>query len=49
MMEAVGNPLLHLHRSQFDTFQLDGLEEGGWRALTAEEEAELKVSCGLRE
>ena len=49
MMEAVGNPLLHLHRSQFDTFRLAGLEPGEWRALTAEEETELKVSCGLQQ
>lgn len=49
MMEAVGNPLLKLHRSQFADYTLDGLEEGQWRNLSTEEENHLKQSSGLRE
>lgn len=47
MMEAVGNPLLSLHRSRFAEWDLKGLEAGEWRHFSAEERAHLVESCGL--
>lgn len=49
MMEAVGNPLLQLHRSQFGEWTLGELQSGQWRHLSAEEVETLKKSCQLVE
>ena len=37
MCEAVGHPVVRLHRSRYATLTLDGLAPGEWRELTAEE------------
>jgi 23S rRNA pseudouridine2605 synthase len=37
MLEAVGHPVTRLHRSAYAGLTLDGLEPGGFRALTPEE------------
>jgi 23S rRNA pseudouridine2605 synthase len=37
MLEAVGNPVLHLHRSRYGPLTLEGLEPGDWRELEASE------------
>jgi pseudouridine synthase len=42
MLEAVGHPVLQLHRSRYAGLDLAGLEAGRWRELTAEEVASLK-------
>jgi 16S rRNA pseudouridine516 synthase len=47
MLEAVGNPLLTLHRQSFAGLGLEGLEPAQWRPLTAEEKADLERICGL--
>lgn len=47
MMEAVGNPLLTLHRSRFADWELGELQPGEWRSLTTDERAELMRDCGL--
>src|SRR5687768_12059694 len=35
MCEAVGHPVVRLHRSRYATLALDGLSPGEWRELTA--------------
>jgi 16S rRNA pseudouridine516 synthase len=47
MMEAVGNPLLSLHRSRFADWTLDDLEPGEWRPFRDDERARLLESCGM--
>lgn len=47
MLEAVGNPLLKLHRSRFAHWELDSLQPGGWRHLNNAELEQLFGSCGL--
>ena len=47
MCEAVGHPVLHLHRSRYAALDLGGLEPGEWRALTASEVATLRRLVGL--
>ena len=47
MLEAVGNPLLSLHRHSFAGLQVEGLAPGEWRALSATERAALFQSCEL--
>ena len=42
MCEAVGHPVVSLHRSRYATLTLDGLEPGEWRELTAEEVQALR-------
>lgn len=42
MLEAVGHPVTHLHRSVYAGISADGLARGAWRELTAEEVARLK-------
>jgi 23S rRNA pseudouridine2605 synthase len=42
MLEALGHPVLQLHRSRYAGLGLAGLEAGRWRELTAEEVASLK-------
>jgi 23S rRNA pseudouridine2605 synthase len=43
MCEAVGHPVVHLHRSRYATLTLDGLEPGEWRELTAAEVDALRA------
>ena len=47
MMEAVGNPLLHLHRSRFADWVVGDLKPGEWRPFHPDERAQLIESCGL--
>ena len=47
MLEAVGNPLLTLHRKSFAGLGVEGLEPGEWRPLTAAERAALQETCEL--
>ena len=42
MCEAVGHPVVRLHRSRYATLTLDGLAQGEWRELTAEEVEALR-------
>jgi 23S rRNA pseudouridine2605 synthase len=37
MLEAVGHPVRHLHRSTYAGLTLEGLEPGAWRELRVEE------------
>ena len=46
MCEAVGHPVLRLHRSRYAGLGLDGLEPGTWRELTGEEVAGLRRAVG---
>jgi len=41
MLEAVGHPVVHLHRSAYAGLTLEGLEPGEWRELSAAEVAAL--------
>jgi 23S rRNA pseudouridine2605 synthase len=41
MLEAVGHPVRHLHRSTYAGLTLGGLEPGDWRELTPDEVASL--------
>jgi 16S rRNA pseudouridine516 synthase len=47
MLDAVGNPLVKLHRSQFGDWRLGTLQPGEWRALSEDEKESLATSCGL--
>jgi 23S rRNA pseudouridine2605 synthase len=47
MCEAVGHPVLRLHRSRYAGLGLDGLEPGTWRELTGEEVAGLRRAVGI--
>jgi 23S rRNA pseudouridine2605 synthase len=42
MLEAVGHPVNHLHRSGYAGLTVDGLEAGKWRELTAREVEQLR-------
>ncbi|HEY2355510.1 MAG TPA: pseudouridine synthase [Gaiellaceae bacterium] len=42
MLEAVGHPVNHLHRSVYAGLTVDGLEAGKWRELTAREVEQLR-------
>ena len=44
MCEAVGHPVIRLHRAQFGPLCLEGLAEGSYRLLSDEEVAKLKSS-----
>jgi 23S rRNA pseudouridine2605 synthase len=44
MCEAVGHPVLRLHRSRYAGLDLRGLAPGEWRPLTAEEVAGLRAA-----
>ncbi len=44
MCEAVGHPVIRLHRAQFGPLSLEGLAEGSYRLLSDEEVAKLKSS-----
>jgi 23S rRNA pseudouridine2605 synthase len=43
MLEAVGHPVLHLHRSTYAGLTLEGLEPGQWRELEPSEVERLRV------
>ncbi len=47
MLEAVGHPVRHLHRSRYAGLRLDGLAEGEWRSLTPAEVAALRRAVGF--
>jgi 23S rRNA pseudouridine2605 synthase len=47
MLEAVGHPVRRLHRSGYAGLDLEGLDEGEWRALTRSEVADLRALVGL--
>jgi 23S rRNA pseudouridine2605 synthase len=47
MCETVGHPVRRLHRSRYAGLDLEGLEPGEWRELTADEVAALRVLVGL--
>ena len=50
MLQAVGHPVIHLHREKIATIELDGnLSEGQWRELTDEEIHELYVLTEMNE
>ena len=42
MLEAVGHPVVRLHRSTYAGLTLEGLEPGAWRELSAAEVAALR-------
>lgn len=41
MLEAVGHPVIHLHRTDFGPIALGGLAAGSWREISGEELAAL--------
>ena len=43
MLEAVGHPVLHLHRSTYAGLTLEGLEPGQWRELEPSEVERLRA------
>ena len=47
MLEAVGHPVRHLHRSRYAGLDLRGLEPGEWRELRREEVDALRRLVGL--
>ena len=47
MCEAVGNPVRRLHRTRYAGLDLQGLEPGEWRELTADEVSALRRADGL--
>jgi len=47
MCEAIGHPVLGLHRSRYAELELDGLDPGRWRELGANEVAKLRAGVGL--
>jgi len=47
MLEAVGNPLTRLHRSQFAEWEVGDLAPGEWRHFTEAEREALVESCSL--
>lgn len=46
MLEAVGHPVIALHRESFGPLELGDLPRGSWRLLSGEELRALKVACG---
>jgi 23S rRNA pseudouridine2605 synthase len=48
MFEAVGHPVVSLHRSRYATLTLGDLEPGKWRELTAEEVQALRELSSSR-
>jgi 23S rRNA pseudouridine2605 synthase len=42
MLEAVGHPVAHLHRSRYAGLTAAGVEPGQWRELTEDEVASLR-------
>ena len=50
MLQAVGHPVIHLHREKIAMIELDkNLSEGEWRELTPEEIHELYVLTEMNE
>lgn len=47
MLEAVGHPVIALHREAFGPLSLDGLARGAWRELSAEELRSLEEASGV--
>lgn len=47
MLEAVGHPVRHLHRSVYAGLRVDDLASGEWRRLTREEVRALRGLVGL--
>ncbi|MBI5231724.1 MAG: rRNA pseudouridine synthase [Coriobacteriales bacterium] len=47
MFSAIGHPVLSLHRVSFGPVEIDALEEGSVRPLTAEEVRDLRNATGL--
>lgn len=47
MLEAVGHPVLALHRQKFGPLELGSLERGSWRVLEEGEVAALREAAGL--
>jgi 23S rRNA pseudouridine2605 synthase len=43
MLEAVGHPVVHLHRSDYAGLELQGLEPGRWRELEPSEVERLRL------
>jgi 23S rRNA pseudouridine2605 synthase len=48
MLEAVGHPVVRLHRSAYAGLTLAGLEPGGWRELAPAEVAALQAASAPR-
>jgi 23S rRNA pseudouridine2605 synthase len=48
MCEAVGHPVRHLHRREYAGLTLEGLAQGEWRELTADELNALRELVSLR-
>ena len=46
MLEAVGHPVIALHRESFGPLELGDLPRGSWRILSEEELRALKEACG---
>ena len=47
MLDAVGHPVVALHRAAFGSLELGDLPRGGWRLLSAEEVAALRRASGI--
>ena len=47
MCEAIGHPVLALHRNSFGPLSLGDEPEGTWRELTPSEVRSLMQACGL--
>ena len=47
MCDAVGHPVLRLHRSRYAGLDLEGLAPGEWRELTRDEVDQLRRRVGL--
>ena len=47
MLEAVGNPVVRLHRESFAGLTVEGMEPGQWRPLTHQETAVLLERCRM--
>ncbi len=47
MCEAVGHPVRQLHRARYAELDVEALEPGEWRELTANEVAALRLGVGL--
>jgi 23S rRNA pseudouridine2605 synthase len=48
MLETVGHPVRHLHRSRYAELDVTGLGPGSWRELSAEEVVGLRAATRTR-
>jgi 23S rRNA pseudouridine2605 synthase len=48
MCEAVGHPVRRLHRRGYASLTLEGVAEGAWRELTADEVAALRAATSSK-